>query len=66
MESKPAQQPAYKVTGPDEHGSIRLEMPSLDPNHAGESFCVTLGTDKDAIAEAMCRWLCENGYGEME
>ncbi|QIK78661.1 hypothetical protein G7077_06875 [Sphingomonas piscis] len=59
-------QPAYVFTGPDENGAVRLEMPSLDPNHGGEFFCVTLGTDKDAIAEAMCRWLCENGYGEME
>ncbi|QIK78857.1 hypothetical protein G7077_08075 [Sphingomonas piscis] len=66
MEEAPDHRPAYIFTGPDENGAVRLEMPSLDPKHGGEFFCVTFGTDKDAIAKAMCLWPCENGYGEME
>jgi hypothetical protein len=64
MEDKP-ERAEYKFTGPDERGLIWLEMPNLDPKHGGQFYCVTLGTDKEAIAEAMCRWLCDCGYGEM-
>jgi hypothetical protein len=59
-----AEKPAYEITGPDESGAIRMRMPSMDPNHAGEFFCVTLGSDKEAIAEAMCQWLSIIDYGE--
>ncbi len=43
-----------------------MKMPNLDPSREGEFYCVTLGNDKDAIAEAMVRWLCEHDYGECE
>lgn len=63
MQEKP-QPAAYEITGPDERGHIRLKMPDLDPSKPGEFFCITLGTDKEAIAEAMCRWLYEHDRGE--
>jgi hypothetical protein len=56
--------PGYEFTGPDEQGFIRLQMPNLDPNHAGQFYCLTLGCDRDAIAEAMCQWLSIIDYGE--
>ena len=59
----PSGQAAYEIS---EHGLIRIKMPNLDPNHAGEYYCVTLGTDKDALAEAMVGWLSDNDYGERD
>jgi hypothetical protein len=66
MEEDPEQQRAYKFTGPDERGLIWLEMPNLDPKHGGQFYCVTLGDDKDAIAEAMCQWPGAIDYGECQ
>jgi hypothetical protein len=63
MEDEP-EQPAYEITGPDEHGLIRMKMPNLNPEIDREFFCVTLGTNKEVIAEAMCRWLSIIDFGE--
>ena len=49
--------PTYEITGPDEQGLIRMKMPNLNPEMDREFFCVTLGNDKQAIAEAMRQWL---------
>lgn len=56
------QQATYEITGPDEQGVIRLKMPNLDPSHEGEFFCISLGTDTEAIAEAMCQWISKINY----
>jgi hypothetical protein len=64
MENEPEQVAEYEFSGPNEQGLIRLKMPNVDPKHAGEFYCITLGNDKDAIAEAMCRGLCEHNYGD--
>ena len=64
MQDEPEQAAAYEFTGPDEQGCIRLKMPNVDPKHGGEFYCISLGTDKEAIAAAMCQWLSIIDYGE--
>ena len=62
MQDKP--DTPYEFIGPDEDGFIRVRIPNLDPKKDRESFCITLGNHKEAIAEAMCEWLSIIDYGE--
>ena len=54
---KPDKAAGYEFSGPDADGFIRLRMPNLDPNHGGDAYVINIGCDKNAIAEAMGRWL---------
>lgn len=64
MQDTPPSDAPYEFIGPDEQGLVRLKMPNLDPGKDREFYCVTVGNDQEAIADAMRRWLSIADEGE--